>query len=456
LIKLLCFDLDGTLVSLKEAHFEALNKAINKVAGPKFIISKEEHYHEADGKTTKEKLKWLTRVKKLPLELQSSIWKKKQSLTLDFIHDNIKENIQLTQLFFRLKLEGFHIAVTSNSIMDTIDLVLANMGLNQFVDKVYSNEDVEFSKPNPQVYQKAMFDFGVAPHETLIFEDSPVGQQSGYLSGGYLYGVQNPDFLNYSDVKNFIDRLSNLPKVVPWFSHMNVVIPMAGEGSRFQKAGFNLPKPLIDVNGKPMIVRVIENLNICANFIFLVQKAHLEKFPIELVLRHIKPNCHVVVVDKLTEGAACTLLLAKRLINNNLPLLIANSDQIVEWDSPEFCYSLQETNADGGILTFKANHPKWSYAKTNAHGIVTEVAEKRPISENATVGIYWYKRGSDFVTYAERMIQKDIRVNGEFYICPIFNEFIQDDKTIKIRECKKMWGLGTPEDLKIYLENNRP
>jgi dTDP-glucose pyrophosphorylase len=203
-----------------------------------------------------------------------------------------------------------------------------------------------------------------------------------------------------------------------------------------------------------MIQVVVENLNIDANYIYIVQKKHREKYNLNTLLNLITPNCKIVEVDGLTEGAACTALLAKEFINNNNPLLFANSDQFVEWDSNEFMYKMQETNADGGIVTFTATHPKWSFAKVNeTTGLVEEVAEKNPISDIATVGYYYWKHGSDFTKYAEKMINKDIRVNNEYYVCPVFNQAIQDSKEIRTFNVKGMWGLGTPEDLKYYLEN---
>ena len=155
----------------------------------------------------------------------------------------------------------------------------------------------------------------------------------------------------------------------------------------------------------------------------------------------------------MTEGAACTTLLAKELINNNEPLVMANSDQFVEWDSNEFMYSMTADNIDAGILTFNSTHPKWSFAKLNEDGFVSEVAEKKPISDIATVGVYYWNKGSDYVKYAEQMISKDVRVNNEFYVCPVFNEAIQDGKKVKVFPIEKMWGLGTPEDLDIFLKD---
>ena len=155
-------------------------------------------------------------------------------------------------------------------------------------------------------------------------------------------------------------------------------------------------------------------------------------------------------MDGITEGAACTTLLAKEYINNDKPLLFANSDQFLDWDSNEFMYSMTADDVDGGILTFTATHPKWSFVKLDSDGFVTEVAEKRPISDIATCGIYYWSRGSDYVKYAEQMIEKDVRVNNEFYVCPVYNEALQDKKRIKIFPIQKMWGLGTPEDLNVF------
>jgi len=235
---------------------------------------------------------------------------------------------------------------------------------------------------------------------------------------------------------------------------MNILIPMAGEGSRFVKEGYTFPKPLIDVNGKPMIQAVVENLDFNANYIFLVRKDHLEKYEglTDTLQRITNGKCTVVEVDSLTEGAACTALLAKEFINNDEDLLIANSDQYIEYSPENFNLVKELTNCDAIVYTFEAVHPKWSFVKTNSRGIVTEVAEKRPISNIATCGIYWYRKGSDFVKYAEQMIEKDIRVNNEFYIAPAYNELIKDGKILVPFFVHEMWGIGTPEDLKSFLE----
>jgi len=226
---------------------------------------------------------------------------------------------------------------------------------------------------------------------------------------------------------------------------LNILIPMSGEGRRFKEAGYAMPKPLIDVRGKPMIQRVVENIGLPGQYIFIVR----EGFDCS-ILEQIAPGCIVVKTAVLTEGAACSTLLAKDHINNDHPLLIANSDQLVDW-IPLFFLEAME-GADAGMLTFTASSPKWSYVKINDDGFVTEVAEKQVISDMATVGIYYYRKGTEYVHYAEQMIAKNIRVNGEFYVAPVFNEYIQDGKKVVTHACEEMYGLGTPEDLQAYLK----
>jgi len=229
---------------------------------------------------------------------------------------------------------------------------------------------------------------------------------------------------------------------------------MAGAGSRFAKEDYTFPKPLIDVAGKPMIQTVVENLDFDCEYIFLVRREHIESFDGLLNTLEVITNGRFkyVVVDELTEGAACTALLAEKYIDTDEDLLIANSDQYIEYLSQNFISLKNITNVDGIVFTFNAVHPKWSFVRTNSRGYVIEVAEKKPISNIATCGIYWYRRGSDFVKYTKQMVDKNIRVNNEFYIAPVYNELINDNKTLIPFYVHKMWGLGTPEDLTYYLE----
>ena len=453
-IKLIIFDLDGVLVQAKNMHFDALNEALSEV-NPGYKIDWSEHLNKYDGLKTFQKLDLLTKEKGLPSEIHKQVWERKQQLTLGKL-STIEPNEKLIDTLVNLYNDGFKLAVCSNSIRRTCLTVLSKLGLIEYLDLIISNEDVKNGKPHPEMYWKAISMMSCLPEETLIIEDSPYGLLAASRSKSYILRVKNPTEVTTTNIMNKVKSIDSGEKQSKpaWRDeNLNILIPMAGAGSRFEQAGYTFPKPLIDVKGRPMIQVVTDNLNIKANYIYVVQKEHREKYNLDTLLNLITPGCKIVETQGVTEGAACTALLAKEYINNNSPLFFANSDQFVEWDSTEFLYKMNETDSDGGIVTFKATHPKWSFAKLNDKGVVTEVAEKKPISDIATVGFYYWKKGSDFVKYAEEMIDEDIRVNNEFYVCPVFNQAIKDNKIIRTFNIEKMWGLGTPEDLKNYLEN---
>jgi len=233
---------------------------------------------------------------------------------------------------------------------------------------------------------------------------------------------------------------------------------MAGRGSRFANAGFTDPKPLIPVGGKPMIQWVIENVRPAQDhqFTFICLSEHLESYPeVPAALRSLCPGCNIVTVNEVTDGAACTVLLAKDYIDTNDPLMIANADQLVELDINAYLAEMDLQKADGLIMTFEADHPKWSYCRMDDQdSTVTEVVEKQVVSNEATVGIYNFRSGSDYVRAAERMIARNLRVNNEFYVAPTFNQLVADGGKVVVartgREYAGMYGLGTPEDLAFF------
>ena len=305
---------------------------------------------------------------------------------------------------------------------------------------------------------------------------------------------------------------------------VNIVIPMAGRGSRFANEGYVQPKPLIDVGGKvsrawlfsdfladaddngrgsamryniglspakltycnclffapsrsfdlmltmllrpfskKMIERVLDNVDsnlIDAEFILLVLKEQQVENDLISQLRPLKARMKFVIVNEVTEGAACTALLAKEHINNDFPLLIANSDQYVLWDVNAFWSDrivAKEEGIDGDILCFhvplESNDKKWSYASVGDDGYLVNLKEKEVISENATVGLYYWAKGLDFVESAEAMIDADDRVNGEFYVAPAYNYGVKKDRKYTLSFCAKMYGLGVPHDLTTFLSD---
>ncbi len=448
--KLVIFDLDGVLLDSKDLHFQALNRAL-RISNFGAEVSTETHLVALDGLPTLRKLEVFAQLFPDANLDVGKTYLEKQRITHQLL-EKLGPDPELIEILAHLKSEDIKVAVATNSIRKTLDLVLDRLGIVQYIDFSLSNEDVVNSKPHPEIYWLCMAHFGAVPAETAIFEDSKVGKQAALQSGAKLVSVTSRMDLSLQMVNEALLNSDKPSQKIPWTSsNLNVLIPMAGKGSRFQEAGFTFPKPLIEVMGKPMIQRVVENLNIDANYIFLAQKEHYEKYNLKFLLNLISPGCKIVVVDGPTEGAASTALLAHEYIDNDTPLLIANSDQIIEWDSSEVMYALQEGVHDGAILTFRSTHPKWSFVKLDEHGYISEVAEKKPISDIATTGIYFWKHGKDFVKSVNQMIDKQDRVNGEFYIAPAFNYAISGGQKFVPRFISKMWGIGTPEDLNSYL-----
>ena len=238
-------------------------------------------------------------------------------------------------------------------------------------------------------------------------------------------------------------------------NRVNVVIPAAGEGSRFAKAGYTAPKPFIDVVGKPMLAHVIDNVAVRnAKFTLLIREEHLAQYA-GTIGSGRDGDLTIVPVAQLTEGTACTLLLARKYFDTTAPLLVANSDQLVDFDCQDFVDDARRRGLDGSILVFRdvERNPKWSFAALDENGHVTEVAEKKAISDLATVGIYLFMDGTEFVRAAVDMIAHNDRVNNEFYTCPIYNYMIRNGAKIGVYEVPHaaMSGLGTPEDLENYL-----
>jgi HAD superfamily hydrolase (TIGR01509 family) len=451
--KLVCFDLDGVLVDSKNIHFDALNQALEEV-DEKYVISTEEHLNLYDGLSTATKLELLTIEKGLPVEIYEFVWRRKQQITTERFYE-FKKDKQLILLLSELRANDVKIAIASNCIRKSVQNAIYSLGILHLIDFFVSADDVKRKKPAPDLYWQCMTQCNALPQNTVVFEDSSVGQQAALNSGAHVICIKNRYDLNQDKIRRALSLLlkerNTNPK--PYMENLNVLIPMAGRGSRFAAAGYSFPKPLIDVLGKPMIQWVVENVNLKSKYTFIAQEEHIEKYSLPTLLNLIAPGCNVVPVDGITEGAACTALLAQEFIDNDNPLLILNSDQYLEWDLIHSLYQLENSSADGAIFTFHSTHPKWSYVK-RAPGTttITEVAEKKPISTDATCGVYWWRKGSDFVKYAHEMIDANDRTLGEFYICPIYNYAIEDGKSIQAVPVRAMHGLGTPEDLQAFVK----
>lgn len=238
---------------------------------------------------------------------------------------------------------------------------------------------------------------------------------------------------------------------------MNVVIPMAGDSVIFKESGFKYNKNFTEINRKPLFQRIfnsVSKLN-AEKFIFIVNSEDAHKYHIDRSLKLLSPKCYVAVTEGKTAGAACTVLLATELIDNDEELVINNGDMILETDIQAVVNKFRESNLDGGIITFESVHPRWSFVRLDEADYVIETAEKNPISNHATAGFYYFKRGADFVSGAKEMIRKDSNVDGKYYVCPVYNEMVLKQRKIKCCEVavEKYYPLTTPKEVVEYEEH---
>ena len=467
MIKSIFFDLDGVLFDGRTFHRDlflitALQFGLNQI---------DEAFHEKflDGLSTKQKIDILIKNGHLQPQSKMDFFDIKQNLTEIALTAGHKPNNYLRIVLQDLKNKGYTLVCVSNSIYSTVIQSLRVTGILEFFQSIYSNESCSHPKPSPEPYVNAFQKEGLNPSEVLILEDSLYGRTSAYASGGNVLPIVDPTDVTLEKILKAIHQV-NQGQMVEEKKTIHIVVPMAGLGSRFTKAGYTVPKPFIPVFGKPMIQWVIDNMKVhpelygevavatpwALKFHFIVQQTHLDAYNFDALCKSCDLDYTITPITSITEGAACSVLLAKEHINNDEPLVTVNSDQFLKWDQNEFYRSLCNDGFDGCISVFEQNDPtdiKWSYSKTDSKGIVTEVAEKKYISNCATTGIYGWKHGSDYVRYAEMMIAKNIRVNGEFYVCPVYNEAIEAGGVFRNLVCKKIWGLGVPEDLEIFIKN---
>ena len=242
---------------------------------------------------------------------------------------------------------------------------------------------------------------------------------------------------------------------------MNVLILAAGGSEAYQQAGYAFPKNLVEIDGAPLIQKIFENLDslrsIGAHFHVVLPRDEAAKFHTDQVVRLLDPEAQIVLSPAKTSGAACTALLASSGIDTDDPLLIVNGDQLLLADHVAFVDEFVRRELDGGIPVFEDVHPRYSFVKLDADGLVIEAAEKRPISRNATAGRYFFRRGSTFVRCTMRMILKDAHVDGAFYVCPVYNEVILEGGRIGSAKVDRSayHNLASPVGLAEYVEHRK-
>jgi beta-phosphoglucomutase-like phosphatase (HAD superfamily)/dTDP-glucose pyrophosphorylase len=442
------FDLDGVLVDFRNLHRDAFINAWNTIH-PSYPITHVFHATHLEARSTVQKIASLAAHFSIDPK-ESEVSSLKQQITRSML-DSAPVYTKTREALLWTKEHNISISCCSNSILATVKTSLQKLVSLHLFKAVLSNEDVKNPKPSPDIYLAALRQLCISSSDAIVFEDSEVGKAAARAAG--IQVIEIVDALDISP--RFLDYvLRNGVRPTPL--SINVVVPMAGLGSRFSKEGYTTPKPFLPIFDKPMFETVLRNvipesLFDRAQIHIVVRAEHVELFK-----AHTMTNLHVHTVPYLTEGAACTVLTLKDAINNDTPLVIANSDQYLEWSVDDFYRALYHPDWDGVISTFQQEDPsdlRWSYANVNNEGEVTQVAEKKFIGPLATTGIYGWKRGADYVTDTEAMIADNVRVNNEFYVCPVYNHSIARNLRIRTHNCKKMWGLGVPVDYEYFLRH---
>ena len=243
---------------------------------------------------------------------------------------------------------------------------------------------------------------------------------------------------------------------------INILMPMGGESNFFDSKEYQYPVPLIEICNKLMISIVIDNYSTIVqekHFIFVVNKKDCEKDHLDNVLRLLTDRKSLIIkLKKETKGAVCSALMAIDNIDNDFPLIIANSDQLLDINMDNVISFFSDNNADAGLICFETVHPRWSFARADEDDCVVETSEKRPISKNGIAGFYYFKHGADFVRGAMQSIKKDSNLDGIFFIAPVLNEFILENKLIKIFRIPndKLHTFYSPQKIKEYEQQISP
>ncbi|KAJ3167395.1 hypothetical protein HDU88_002317 [Geranomyces variabilis] len=471
-IKLIVFDLDGVLFSSKDLHYLALNRALETI-DPKYAISYQDHLDHFDGLPTNIKLEKMTAERGLPVADHKKIWELKQEQTFEVIRDTFVPDLELRQNLLQLKKAGYMVYCASNSIYKTIQLMLLKKGILDLFDYIVSCEDVRFPKPSPAVYLYTCLRAGCSPKETIVLEDSQVGRKAALLSGCHLLPIEVPANVTAASILPAIELInrhqSNFVMRVKWRRPLNVVIPMnkqvppahvphayrtyAAEIKHntimdIENPDAAYPVYLSIIGGSPVIQHVVENLNVEATFTFIVPRADYDRYQLKYMLSVLRRDCNIIVAEGQTSGQAATILLAKTFIDNDQPILIANCTQLLDWDSNAFLYAMDDPLLHGGILTFKSQEPRYSYVKMNGMNTVTEIHEKKVVSNLASAGIYYWKRGSDFVRFATKHVKDPSRmVENAFFVSGVYADAIAEKMTFRAIPCKAYVPLGTTNDI---------
>lgn len=241
--------------------------------------------------------------------------------------------------------------------------------------------------------------------------------------------------------------------------HLHIIMPMAGEGSRFRDAGWTTPKPLIELDGKPFFLRAVESVKIPdvpMKYSFIVRKEHIDKYHLDESIREILPDANVKFVEKTTRGAVETCLVAEESVCDDDAVIVMDCDlEFRSIDYNRFITEALESSASdacgGALVSFRSSEPRYSYAAVDGNGFVTRTAEKEVISDHALCGAYFFSSGREFKAAAHRLLNEPVMSKPEFYVSLLFNYLLADGSPVRLAEMEFYRSYGTPEELQKWL-----
>jgi HAD superfamily hydrolase (TIGR01509 family) len=454
-IQLVIFDLDGVLVDSRDLHYEALNAALEEVAGARFVITRAEHESTYDGLSTNQKLRLLTMSKELPLEHHKKVWTRKQELTEDFVRKQIKPTAHITELIIRLKRAGYPVAVASNCIRSSVRNILEATGLLTYVDAVFSNEDVAHAKPEPDIYIKACRTFGLETSQALVIEDSPRGCEAAVRAGCPLVRVDGTASVRADVILRRIREVDAEPEPI------TVVVPLAGPCPEVWMDGpesppSEMPSFLADVRGRSAIEWALGSIasnRVPMRFLFLVKDSHAVTFKLESLLARATGYAPTTVIRLKSDtlGALKTVLEARALLPAASPVLVFDGAHVLDWGAAGCIDDVLCARADGAVTVAASSDPRWSYVRVQGGGhaspAVLEVHEKVAVSNAACTGLYFWRRGADFLAAADATVAGGSRTRGSYFVAPAYNAAIRAGKRIEAVRVEQSWSLRSAAEV---------
>ncbi|KAI8914580.1 hypothetical protein EDD86DRAFT_244766 [Gorgonomyces haynaldii] len=346
--------------------------------------------------------------------------------------------------------DGYLLYCSSSKNYNHVLQLLNQHQITEYFSMVLSRDQIKKPKPSPETYYKCCLAAGLSTKEVMIIDASQDGKQSARASGCHLF---KPETVTLDAIKEQIQLINefegNNPVITVWQQHVQVIVPLAEHDDAFIKAGF---APLVEVNGKLMLQNMVQNLNMSADFIFVVSHEMCEKYKLKYFLESLDENSKskIVFFEGKTPTVGAQVLACADVLDPNEPVIVTSCSQYLEWDSNAFLYALANPSVDGGVLTFQNQHPRYAFVSLDERGWIVDADLHKPISLNACAGIFHFKKAKHLIKYTSTAVARGLDTVDRFGIVYAFREAVKDGKKIRNYQCRRMWELSSPKDVDYF------